>query len=205
MTGGIPSTTIGAGDWDLRTAASVWELRHTGPLGGNMHRQTARDITQSRGFTLLEVLLALLVLSIGLLGLAALQTAGLRAGRVASMHTLASRLAYDITERMRVNAPGVAADEYVIARTAPAPHTEPPTRAGQDLLDWRNAITQLPDGRSEITQCTPETLPACPAVDGRITHVVTLYWNESGASSPATFHCPPESDADFRCFRLITR
>jgi type IV pilus assembly protein PilV len=170
-----------------------------------MRRQTGRGYAQPGGFTLLEVLVALLVLACGLLGLAALQTTGLRASQVAGMRTLVARLGYDITERMRANPAGVAAHAYVIGRTATATRTVPATRASRDLVEWSNAVARLPGGRGEIAQCTPATTPACPIIDGSTTHVVTLYWNESRTTMPATYHCPPWSDADFRCFRLLAR
>ncbi len=163
-----------------------------------------RHSTRQHGFTLLEVLIALLVLSIGLLGLAALQTTGLRSNQMASMRTLVSQFAYDITDRMRVNPSGVANDEYVIARTSAAPST-PATVAETDLNEWRTNVARLPNGQSEITQCTPSSVPACPIVDGRTTHVVTIYWNESRDPGTSTFNCPPQSADDFRCFRLVTR
>lgn len=53
------------------------------------------------GFTLLEVLIALLVLSIGLLGLAALQAAGLRSSHGAYLSSQATLLAYDMADRIR--------------------------------------------------------------------------------------------------------
>jgi len=161
--------------------------------------------TRQRGFTLLEVLIALLVLSIGLLGLAALQTTGLRSNQMASMRTLVAQFAYDITDRMRVNPAGVANNEYVIARTTAVTPSTPPTIAETDLDEWRDNVARLPNGQSEITQCTPSTVPACPVVDGKTTHVVTIYWNESRAPGVTTFNCPPLSATDFRCFRLITR
>lgn len=161
--------------------------------------------TRQHGFTLLEVLIALLVLSIGLLGLAALQTTGLRSNQMASMRTLVSQFAYDITDRMRLNLPGVDNDEYVIARTAAVTLSSPATVAETDLSEWRANVARLPNGQSEITQCTPSTTPACPVVDGRTTHIVTIYWNESRDASTSTFNCPPLSSTDFRCFRLLTR
>jgi type IV pilus assembly protein PilV len=164
-----------------------------------------RHATRQRGFTLLEVLIALLVLSIGLLGLAALQTTGLRSNQMASMRTLVSQFAYDITDRMRVNQTGVTNNEYVIARATAATLSAPPTMAETDLSEWRTNVARLPNGQSEITQCTPTTAPACPVVDGRTTHVVTIYWNESRDAGTSTFNCPPLSTNDFRCFQLVTR
>jgi type IV pilus assembly protein PilV len=159
---------------------------------------------RQHGFTLLEVLIALLVLSIGLLGLAAMQTTGLRSNQMASMRTLVSQFAYDITDRMRVNPAGTANNEYVIAR-ATAAATTPSTLAETDISEWRDNVARLPNGQSELAQCTPSTTPACPVVDGKTTHVVTIYWNESRDASTSTFNCPPQSSNDFRCFRLMTR
>ena len=53
------------------------------------------------GFTLLEVLIALLVLSIGLLGLAALQVAGLKSSHNAYLSSQATLMAYDMADRIR--------------------------------------------------------------------------------------------------------
>jgi type IV pilus assembly protein PilV len=154
------------------------------------------------GFTLLEVLIALLVLSIGLLGLAALQTTGLRSNQMASMRTLATQFTYDITDRMRSNPAGVDTGDYVIARSDD-PASAPATIAETDLAEWRDNITQrLPNGTSDITLCDSSTTPSCDET----TYVVTVYWNESRrdtSSVAATYNCPPISDTDFRCFRLI--
>lgn len=58
---------------------------------------------QNMGFTLLEVLIALLVLSIGLLGLAGLQTRGLATGHNAYLRSQAVLLTDDMAERIRAN------------------------------------------------------------------------------------------------------
>ncbi len=58
------------------------------------------------GFSLIEVLVALLVLSIGLLGLAALQTTGLKLNHQSYERTQATLQAYDIIDRIRTNKSG---------------------------------------------------------------------------------------------------
>ena len=58
---------------------------------------------RSRGFTLLEVLVAVLVLSIGLLGLAGLQTFSLRSNHSSFLRSQAVVMAYDALDRMRGN------------------------------------------------------------------------------------------------------
>lgn len=55
------------------------------------------------GFSLIEVLVALLVLSVGLLGLAALQTTGLTFNHQSYERTQAVLQAYDFIDRMRAN------------------------------------------------------------------------------------------------------
>jgi type IV pilus assembly protein PilV len=61
------------------------------------------DITHNAGFTLLEVLIAVFVLATGLLGLAGLQAATLSNNQSAYNRSQATRLAYDMAERIRSN------------------------------------------------------------------------------------------------------
>jgi len=148
-------------------------------------------IHKHRGFTLLEVLIALLVLSIGLLGLAALQTSGLRSNQMATMRTLATQIAYDMTDRMRANPTGVNNSEYVIT-TAQAPAATTATgTALDDLTEWRAQVARLPGGLSSITRS------AGPPV----THEITVYWDEERKGA-VLGGCPPADNTELRCLRL---
>jgi len=66
-----------------------------------------RSLTRPRrtqgGFSLLEVLVAMVVLAFGLLGFALLQTMNVRYVQSANYRTQATNLAYDLTEQMRSN------------------------------------------------------------------------------------------------------
>lgn len=55
------------------------------------------------GFTMIEVLVALVVLALGLLGFALLQTMNLRYAQSANFRTQATNLAYDLIDQMRAN------------------------------------------------------------------------------------------------------
>jgi type IV pilus assembly protein PilV len=147
-------------------------------------------IHKHRGFTLLEVLIALLVLSIGLLGLAALQTSGLRSNQMATMRTLATQIAYDMTDRMRANTTGMTNLEYVIA-TDETPAASPATTAEIDLTEWRAQVARLPGGLSSITRS------AGPPV----THEITVYWDEERKGA-VLGSCPPADNTELRCLRL---
>lgn len=76
--------------------------------------------TRNTGFTLVEVLVALFVLALGLLGLALLQTSGLRLTTNSYSRSQATYLAYDIIERMRANVAGLEAANYTVANTGAA-------------------------------------------------------------------------------------
>ena len=60
-------------------------------------------LNSQRGATLMEVLVAVVVLSVGLLGVAGLQTTGINAGNGAFYKTQASVLAADMADRIRAN------------------------------------------------------------------------------------------------------
>ncbi|MES9962452.1 MAG: type IV pilus modification protein PilV [Candidatus Sedimenticola sp. 20ELBAFRAG] len=78
-------------------------------LHSSSHRSVAiliNDTRSAEGFTLIEVLVTLVVLSVGLLGLAGLQGGSLQSNRSAYLRTQASVLAYDLIDRMRSNPGG---------------------------------------------------------------------------------------------------
>jgi len=56
-----------------------------------------------RGLTLIEILVTLLVLAVGLLGLAALQSFSLQAGQVSLLRTQATNFAYEVADHARAN------------------------------------------------------------------------------------------------------
>jgi len=155
------------------------------------------------GFTLMEVLIALLILSIGLLGLASLQTNGLRSNQMASMRTTATQLANDIADRMRANPTGVDAQNYVIAtsdadpvipvgETCEGTTCTAPQMATYDLAQWRGAVRALPGGTSAIVRTVTGTV---------VTHTITVYWDEYRRGISGT-NCGPDPAVDLRCISL---
>lgn len=77
-----------------------------------MEETSIPSATHERGFSLFEILITIVVVSIGLLGLAGLQFAGLRAANDAQEHTLASLLAQDIEGRIKANILGANLGYY---------------------------------------------------------------------------------------------
>ncbi len=110
---------------------------------------------QSGGFTLLEILIAVLVMAIGLLGIAALQTAGIQFNRGAYFRSQATSLAYDIADRMRANRDAARGGAYNVAFANPAPNCAPAAGGGtvaeQDIAEWHASLAcALPLGNGSI-------------------------------------------------------
>lgn len=111
--------------------------------------------TQAKGFTLLEVMVALVVLSVGLLGLAALQTATVRFNQNAYLRSQATNFAYDLADRMRANREAAIAGAYDAAYAGTPPACTDAVGGGtvaqKDLAGWRIALTcALPVGNGRI-------------------------------------------------------
>jgi len=64
------------------------------------------------GFTLIEVLISLVVISIGLFGIAGMQLQSLKTSHDAYLRTQATFLAYDLIDKMRANRTAAIAGEY---------------------------------------------------------------------------------------------
>lgn len=101
-----------------------------------------------RGLSLIEVLVAVVVLSIGLLGLAGLQASGIRVGQSSLYRSHAAQLAYDMVDRMRANVSAANAGTYNLALNSAAPTGA--TVAERDLKDWRQRLASLPSGTGSV-------------------------------------------------------
>jgi len=114
------------------------------------------------GFSMIEVLVTVLVLSIGLLGISALQLNGLKQNQNALQLTEATFLAYGIVDRMRANQTNAA--DYNIGLDAGAAQG---SVSGDDLMAWKtNLETKLPAGKGSIE--TVGTL-----------FLITVQWDDS--------------------------
>lgn len=106
------------------------------------------------GFTLIEVLIAMLVLAVGLLGLAGLQATSLKNSQSAYNRSQATQLAYDLSDRMRANIIGKANYTAVLPSSATAKPNcltttgcSPADMAENDLFEWNSAVrNSLPSG-----------------------------------------------------------
>jgi type IV pilus assembly protein PilV len=102
----------------------------------------------ARGTTLIETLVALLVLSIGLLGVAGLQMSSLQNNRGAHLRSQAQVLAYDIADRMRANRNVALAGGYLIGFGGAAAGS---TIEAIDLQSWKQSLgVALPGGDGQI-------------------------------------------------------
>jgi type IV pilus assembly protein PilV len=80
--------------------------------------------SKQHGFTLIEVLVTLVIMAVGLLGLAGMQVTSLKNNESAYQRSQAAQMAYDMLDRMRVNSAGVANGDYNdIDVTAPTTYT----------------------------------------------------------------------------------
>ena len=149
-------------------------------------RASTRQRANARGFTLIEVLVTLLVLSIGLLGIAKLLLVSSRANDSAYLRTQATSLAYSILDSMRANRAAAVAGNYNVAATNPGTQCgvsspcSAQTTAMYDLWNWQQALTTGlgPSGTGTITTVNA-TDPVTGGTD--VTATITVQWNDTVA------------------------
>ena len=126
-----------------------------------MKSSVSPSALKQRGFTLIEVMVAVVVLAVGLLGLAGLQATSLRFNDSAYQRSQATALAYDMVDRMRANrreAISTSGNPYNLPTSTPALTCTSGAAAGatlaaQDVAAWRNALAcLLPSGTGSVVR-----------------------------------------------------
>lgn len=164
-------------------------------------------MSNSRGFTLLEILIALVISSIGLLGIVGLQAAALNYQSNTYLRTIAMLQAEDIADRMRANMGGVTAGNYnvpassgsedlsCLGQTGAGKYNsnqscDNASMADHDIFEWKaNVASSLPNGAGVVCiDSTPsDGNPSAVACDntGTDLYTVKIWWDEREANTTA--------------------
>lgn len=147
------------------------------------------NFKKQAGFNLIEVLLAFVILSIGLLGVAGLQTTAIKASHTAILKTVAITKVSEMIERIRAN-PGADLADYALAADADGVDEECDQRtitpvaaacsfdelASNDLFVWEKGLTNgagLPAAGTNASVVVDDTVT--PAIA-----TITVFWVERG-------------------------
>ena len=144
-----------------------------------------KNLIRQRGFTLLEAVVSLLVLSIGMLGIGALFFDGLKSGRTAVYRTTAVYLAADMADRIRSNPTGglayadAGSDNTCLNGNKLCSADE---IAQEDKLNWETNITE------HLPADADGTVTVGLGAGGATTiYTIDLSWPEAGFPEPLTY------------------
>lgn len=166
-----------------------------------------------QGFTLLEVLISVLILSIGLLGIAGLQLTALSNNTSAYNRSIATTLAYDMADRMRANK--VAANNNAYNRAAGAAPTGAAsciantcTEAALAAFDLDEWVCQLGAYNANDACAALGLQGELPGGDATITRngdifTITIMWDDARngvAVTPA--NCGANPATNVTCFTM---
>jgi len=148
-----------------------------------------KDRHSQHGFTLVEVLVALIVMAVGMLGVAALYIEGLRSGSSSVARSNAVSLAADMADRIRAN-PNAAADyaaggpgsanQNCVSENGAVICT--PTQLAEDDWFWwyQDVQNRLPGGSDAQINTNPAGAPI-------VEYTITLNWSEAGQGADAAY------------------
>jgi type IV pilus assembly protein PilV len=158
------------------------------------------QFSSQQGLSLIEILVTLVVTSLGLLGIGVLQARGLQSNQDGYLYSQASALAYDMAERIRVNVPAAVAGNYnttmsnapAAADCVSADCTSDAAMAAYDLYDWKQRTVKvlLPDASAAISYSAPNV-------------TITIRWR--GFSAGNCDASGGTTSTDYRCFTLTVR
>jgi type IV pilus assembly protein PilV len=134
-----------------------------------------QTLQRQRGFSLVEVLIALVIMSVGMLGIAGLYVHSMQAGRTSMLRHHAVTLAGDVADRIRANPragiayEGPGLDGSCVSGVV---NCDEVAMAGHDILSWeQQADDTLPAGDVAIVFDDSGNPP---------TYAITIAWSEPG-------------------------
>ncbi|MTI63735.1 type IV pilus modification protein PilV [Methylophaga sp.] len=129
------------------------------------------SVEHEQGFTLVEVMVAVLVLAIGLLGMAHLHVTSMKVNQSAEFRSQATTLAANMFDRMRANQQAAKNGDYALTLNTDPP-ASPSNVAENDIAEWLTKLNNtLPQGDASIV---------CPAFAATTEFVcdITITWTE---------------------------
>ncbi|HNQ03958.1 MAG TPA: type IV pilus modification protein PilV [Thiobacillaceae bacterium] len=140
------------------------------------------------GFSLLEILVAIVIVSLGLLGLAGLQAASLRNNQLAYYRGIAAQQVYDMADRIRANQAGATAGNYDnLSATIP---TDPgcfqtgcsvANMAVTDHSQWNTGNSRLLPGGVGTVTCVQGPGANCSNTPGALRVLrILVRWPQTG-------------------------
>lgn len=133
-------------------------------------------LRSQQGATLLEVLIAVAILAVGLLGMAGLQATSVQTNQGAYYRSQASILANDMADRMRANRDRALAGDYSMSDfpTSSSSNDVAGSRAAKDQAEWLNLLAEsLPEGTGKV------------ALSANV-FTISVRWNDNRARIKAT-------------------
>lgn len=152
-------------------------------------KDTGRENNRmQRGFSLVEVLITLVIMSVGMLGIAGLYVQGLQAGRTSMFRHQAVTIAGDVADRIRVNPTAAAAyeaatgtDNSCVDGTVNCTSAQ---MAANDIALWITQVqTALPGGAIAVDY-------TAGAGGAPATYDITVSWVEPGETPSFAISIP---------------
>jgi type IV pilus assembly protein PilV len=154
------------------------------PITSSIYRPFLPPNAGQRGFSLLEVLVTIVVVAIGLLGVAGMQITAIKLADTADMRSKASVNMEGIIERILTNPNNAAA--YAVSYTGTVSNGP----AVADVATWKTGLAaNLLNGQGSI-DVTPDA--SCPTIASSVCRLVTVTvrWTEARAKRSATGATP---------------
>ena len=151
-----------------------------------MHMIRTRQRRSAAGYALMEALVAVIVASVGFIGAARMQTAGMSLANSAQSRQKATLLGYQMTDRIRANRAGFNTGLYDNPSTGStsclSTGCTPAQLAIADMGEWLSDVAALPGGIGKVClDSTPnDGTVAAPACDGSGNVIaVKIWWTDN--------------------------